>query len=175
MASRVCMLPKVSSVVMITPMVWKRPLFSERAAPFGRYPRACMALITRSRVRSSTLLRPFDTRDTVWDDTPARRATSAIDGRPELDGLGLCRPLPDRLRVRTGGPDRVRALPQPVPGPADRRQRVRRAVQLPAGPDRSPVLGLGAARRGLPRRAGADHAGAGAVRCPGTGQCPAAL
>ena len=40
-----------------------------------------MASSTRARVVSSTLAWPFDTRDTVCDETPARRATSAIDGR----------------------------------------------------------------------------------------------
>src|ERR1700733_8498884 len=40
-----------------------------------------MASSTRARVLSSTLAWPFDTRETVCDDTPARRATSAIDGR----------------------------------------------------------------------------------------------
>src|SRR5580704_7495681 len=40
-----------------------------------------MASSTRARVVSSTLAWPFDTRDTVCDDTPASRATSAIDGR----------------------------------------------------------------------------------------------
>src|SRR4051794_1860966 len=39
-----------------------------------------MAASTRSRVSSSTLVRPVDTRDTVWPDTPASRATSAIEG-----------------------------------------------------------------------------------------------
>src|SRR5579863_7160175 len=40
-----------------------------------------MASSTRARVVSSTLAWPFDTRETVCDDTPASRATSAIDGR----------------------------------------------------------------------------------------------
>src|SRR6202034_3211425 len=40
-----------------------------------------MASRTRARVASSTLAWPFDTRDTVCEETPARRATSAIDGR----------------------------------------------------------------------------------------------
>src|SRR5690242_7282278 len=40
-----------------------------------------MASSTRARVASSTLVWPFDTRETVCDETPARRATSAIDGR----------------------------------------------------------------------------------------------
>ena len=35
-ASSVRMLPRVCSVVMITPMVWNRPLLSARAALFGR-------------------------------------------------------------------------------------------------------------------------------------------
>src|SRR5579864_4302375 len=40
-----------------------------------------MASSTRARVVSSTLAWPFDTRETVCDETPARWATSAIDGR----------------------------------------------------------------------------------------------
>ena len=75
------MLPNVCSDVMITPTVWKRPLLRARAAPFGRYPRVCMACTTRARVCSSTFEWPLDTRDTVCDDTPASRATSAIEGR----------------------------------------------------------------------------------------------
>jgi len=75
------MFPKVRSVVMITPMVWKRPLLSARAAPFGRYPSVCMARMTWARVCSSTFAAPLDTRDTVCDDTPASRATSAMEGR----------------------------------------------------------------------------------------------
>src|ERR1700749_3675104 len=53
-----------------------------------------MASRTRARVASSTLAWPFDTRDTVCEDTPARRATSAIDGRgvaarlPRVDVMG---------------------------------------------------------------------------------------
>jgi hypothetical protein len=35
-ASSARMLPSVCRLVMITPMVWKRPLLSARAAPFGR-------------------------------------------------------------------------------------------------------------------------------------------
>src|SRR5579863_5030026 len=40
-----------------------------------------MASSTRARVVSSTFVWPFDTRETVCDETPARCATSAIDGR----------------------------------------------------------------------------------------------
>ncbi|VXC52314.1 hypothetical protein PLANTIT3_90152 [Plantibacter sp. T3] len=39
-----------------------------------------MASSTRSRVPSSTLVSPFATRETVWEETPACAATSAIDG-----------------------------------------------------------------------------------------------
>ncbi|GAA3862167.1 hypothetical protein GCM10022381_02990 [Leifsonia kafniensis] len=62
-----------------------------------------MAASTRSRVATSTLVIPFETRDTVCDDTPARPATSAIDG-----------PRRAAMRVRgwlgTGGVDAVEAL-----------------------------------------------------------------
>ncbi len=40
-----------------------------------------MALSTRARVAGSTRGLPFATRDTVWADTPARSATSAMDTR----------------------------------------------------------------------------------------------
>ena len=39
-----------------------------------------IAASTRSRVPASTFGRSFATRDTVWPDTPASRATSAIEG-----------------------------------------------------------------------------------------------
>jgi hypothetical protein len=39
-----------------------------------------MASETRVRVRGSTLSLPFETRETVWVETPASLATSAIDG-----------------------------------------------------------------------------------------------
>ena len=66
---------------MITPTAWKRPVLRARAAPFGRYPRVCIACMTLARVCSSTFEWPLDTLDTVCDDTPASRATSAIEGR----------------------------------------------------------------------------------------------
>src|ERR1700754_12718 len=40
-----------------------------------------MAANTVSRVDSTTPGKPFETRETVWVDTPARRATSAIETR----------------------------------------------------------------------------------------------
>ena len=86
------MLPKLESVNMMTPMLWNRPDLSARAALFGRYPSFCMAASTRSRVSGSTLLRPFETRDTVCADTPASRATSAMDGprrRPGAASAGV--------------------------------------------------------------------------------------
>jgi hypothetical protein len=46
-----------------------------------------MALSTRARVASVTFGWPFETRDTVCDETPARRATSAIEGRGVLARL----------------------------------------------------------------------------------------
>jgi len=75
------MLPKVRSVNMITPMVRKRPERSARAAEFGRYPSARIESMTRALVAASTFEWPFDTRDTVCEETPACRATSPIDGR----------------------------------------------------------------------------------------------
>src|SRR5687768_16687888 len=52
-----------------------------------------MADRTRRRVASLTLGWPLRTRDTVWCDTPARRATSNIDGpRSTLDSTPIPRP-----------------------------------------------------------------------------------
>src|SRR6478735_9256064 len=48
-----------------------------------------MAARTRSRVSSDTIGCPLETRETVWEETPARRATSAMEA--SLRG-GLFRP-----------------------------------------------------------------------------------
>ncbi|GAB3981587.1 hypothetical protein GCM10029978_082930 [Actinoallomurus acanthiterrae] len=40
-----------------------------------------MAARTWSRVEPTTLGWPLETRETVWEETPARRATSAMDTR----------------------------------------------------------------------------------------------
>ena len=57
-------------------------------------------------------------------------------------------------------PVRVLDLPEPVQGPARRRQLLRRPRQLQPGPRRPAVLGVARPGRAVPRRAGADHAGA---------------
>ena len=56
-----------------------------------------MASSTLARVAAATQSAPFETRDTVWDDTPARRATSSMEGpvlrrpRPAVLVLGMGR------------------------------------------------------------------------------------
>src|SRR4051812_37104592 len=49
-----------------------------------------MASSTRSRVPSSTFVRPFATRETVWEETPACAATSAIDGARLVRPAAFC-------------------------------------------------------------------------------------
>ena len=56
-----------------------------------------MACTTRARVCSSTFAWPLDTRDTVCDDTPASRATSAIEGRGAPAAVILVRVMSSRV------------------------------------------------------------------------------
>ena len=65
---------------VITPRVWVRRVTRVLAAAFGRYASSRMASSTRSRVSGRTFGCSFSTRETVWCDTPASRATSAITG-----------------------------------------------------------------------------------------------
>src|SRR6478735_465372 len=50
-----------------------------------------MAARTRSRVSSDTIGCPLETRETVWEETPARRATSAMEASLR-GGLTMARP-----------------------------------------------------------------------------------
>src|SRR5690606_15512343 len=59
------------------PLRWVR---RARAVRLRRYPRARMASSTRARVSSRTRSGVFRTRETVWCETPAAAATSAMDG-----------------------------------------------------------------------------------------------
>src|SRR5262245_40693197 len=61
-----------------TPSVRERPVASARAIVFGRYSSFRMAAGTRSRVSGRTCGLPLSTRETVWWDTSASFATSAI-------------------------------------------------------------------------------------------------
>ena len=63
-----------------TPSVLDRPLASALAAVLGRYPSWSIAARTRARVSWRTLGWLFSTLETVWWDTPARLATSAMEG-----------------------------------------------------------------------------------------------
>ena len=63
-----------------TPRVLDRPLANALAAVFGRYPNWSIAARTRARVNLRTLGWLFSTLETVWWETPARLATSAMEG-----------------------------------------------------------------------------------------------
>jgi hypothetical protein len=63
-----------------TPSVLVRRVTSARADEFRRYPSCSIAASTRSRVAGLTLGWLFKTRETVWCETPADRATSAMMG-----------------------------------------------------------------------------------------------
>src|SRR6185312_1164453 len=65
---------------LTTPRVRDFLVTSARAATFGRYPISLMTSSTRSRVVGFTLGWSFRTLETVWCETPAKRATSAIRG-----------------------------------------------------------------------------------------------
>ena len=62
------------------PTMPERPLTRARAAVFGRYASCSIARSTRSRVSGRIRGEPLITRETVWWETPARRATSCITG-----------------------------------------------------------------------------------------------
>src|SRR5665647_3385295 len=53
------------------------------AALFGAYPSSAIAAGTRRRAPGRTLSAPVETRETVCDETPARAATSAMEGARE--------------------------------------------------------------------------------------------
>ena len=63
-----------------TPMAPNVPFRSAWAARFGEYPSWSIACTTRARVLGLTESAPVETRETVCGETPARRATSPIDG-----------------------------------------------------------------------------------------------
>ena len=81
------MLPQVT-----TPSVRDRVDASCLAAKLRRYFSSSTAAITRSWVSGRTPGMPFSTRETVWCETPARAATSAIRGtRGRSWDVGLMR------------------------------------------------------------------------------------
>lgn len=80
MAASVRAFPCAPTSKLTTPSAPNLPVTSARAAALGRYPSACMASSTLARVVASTLSWLLATRETVWEDTPAFAATSAIEG-----------------------------------------------------------------------------------------------
>src|ERR1700751_192850 len=166
---------------VITPSVWVRRVTRVLAAAFGRYASSRMGASTRSRVSGRTFGCSFSTRETVWCDTPASRATSAITGgRDRLpavagaltrllafspgDDVTPCLPLPPRRgALRSAGADvSVNICAGRVAGLASRRPRQRHAP-VPAPPGfpvpqssrrtaRTVARGTAGARR--PRRSG---------------------
>jgi hypothetical protein len=63
-----------------TPIVREVPRESALAARLGRYCSSSITCCTRALVDSRMLGWLFSTRETVWCDTPARRATSRMLG-----------------------------------------------------------------------------------------------
>ena len=90
--STVAKLPNSRTSYRQSPTELYCPLLRERPAKFGRNPSFAMAACTRNRVSSLTFDNPFATRETVCCETPASRATSAIDiGRLfSSDRLAMC-------------------------------------------------------------------------------------
>src|SRR6476660_5187195 len=76
-----------------SPMVRVRRVTSARAAGEGLYCSWAIACSTRSRVEARTFGMSLITRETVWWDTPARRATSK---------MLAARPRPDRPPAGVG-------------------------------------------------------------------------
>src|SRR5690349_19912095 len=71
------------------PSVRVRRVTSARAAGDGTYRSCLIACSTRARVAGRTLGRSFSTRETVWWDTPASRATSKIVATLALSSRSL--------------------------------------------------------------------------------------
>ncbi len=63
-----------------TPIVRERLVTRARAARFGRYCTCSITSSTRWRVSARSEGESLSTRETVWCDTPARRATSRMLG-----------------------------------------------------------------------------------------------
>src|SRR5690348_5419714 len=145
-----------------------RPVAKARAALLRRYPRASMAASTRMRVVGFTPGCLLITRETVWCETPARRATSVIAGprsavgllAPTLTVLPTGRPVigPTRATelfslaltqmVKVGQPQ-SRVKPQTGrrnvgarPNPEQHRGRGGGSVRLPGGESFSTVVAI---------------------------------
>ena len=67
-----------------SPIAYARRAGSARARRFGRHPSSSAAPRMRWRVAGETPGRPFNAKDTAPLLTPARSATSAIVGRPDV-------------------------------------------------------------------------------------------
>src|ERR671933_611130 len=72
------------------PIVWDRRKVSARAMAFGRHPSSATAAQTRSRVSCGMWVfgTSLTTKETVVCETPARRATSYMEGGLRFDDLG---------------------------------------------------------------------------------------
>ena len=71
----------------MAPITCVRCVTRARAAVFGRYPSSRTAASTRSRTSGRTCGASLMTRETVFCETPAARATSIITGiRPARSG-----------------------------------------------------------------------------------------
>src|SRR6266566_9172155 len=103
---------------VITPSVWVRRVTRVLAAAFGRYASSRMAASTRSRVSGRTFGCSFSTRETVWCDTPASRATSAITGGRDI--VPAVAGVPTRLLAFSPGDDVTPCLPVPPAARAPR-------------------------------------------------------
>ena len=80
-----------------------RRVTSARAAGDGTYRSCLIACSTLARVAGRTFGRSLSTRETVWCDTPASRATSKIVATRALSSRSLtrcCAPAPRRRRAR---------------------------------------------------------------------------
>ena len=98
--------PKVSAVCRANarPIVSLRALASRRAELSADQPISAAAASTRSRVAAEAPYWLFSAYEAVLIDTPARRATSEIVGRPTDRGLATIRSL--RRRSIRNGADR---------------------------------------------------------------------
>src|SRR5699024_6835505 len=93
-----------------TPISEERVVFRVRAARLRVYPSAAIDSSTRARVSGRPIWGSFSTRVTVWQETPARAATSAIEGRrgirsiagPSFPGflVSLVAAVPTRVELR---------------------------------------------------------------------------
>src|SRR5579859_5174803 len=124
-----------------------------------------MAASTLSRVCGLTLGWSLSTRDTVWCDTPARRATSAMTGGLDLPNragaISRLPGLPAPMRIVTA--NIARGQPRRRGTPGSRRTLnplpYRASVMTKASPGRPGCLELEAARAAVSVRDEPGHGG----------------